>query len=122
MPLTYRADHVGSLLRPPDLLSARKDPETTAEQLTALEDRHILRVLARQKEAGLRIFTDGEFRRDGFMSGFYDSVEGLNNQADIARAWKGTAARRKYPALESPALWSKESGRSGGLQKLRSIS
>ena len=99
MPLTYRADHVGSLLRPPDLLSARKDPETTAEQLTALEDRHILRVLARQKEAGLRIFTDGEFRRDGFMSGFYDSVEGLNNQADIARAWKGTASATKISSV-----------------------
>ena len=99
MPLTYRADHVGSLLRPPDLLSARKDPETTAEQLTALEDRHILRVLARQKEAGLRIFTDGEFRRDGFMSGFYDSVEGLNNQADIARAWKGTASAAKISSV-----------------------
>jgi 5-methyltetrahydropteroyltriglutamate--homocysteine methyltransferase len=99
MPLTYRADHVGSLLRPPDLLSARKDPETTSEQLTALEDRHILRVLARQKEAGLRIFTDGEFRRGGFMSGFYDSVEGLNSQADIARAWKGTASAAKISSV-----------------------
>ena len=99
MSLTYRADHVGSLLRPPDLLSARKDPETTSEQLTALEDRHILRVLARQKEAGLRIFTDGEFRRGGFMSGFYDSVEGLNSQADIARAWKGTASAAKISSV-----------------------
>ena len=88
-----------SLLRPPDLLSARKDPETTSEQLTALEDRHILRVLARQKEAGLRIFTDGEFRRGGFMSGFYDSVEGLNSQADIARAWKGTASAAKISSV-----------------------
>jgi 5-methyltetrahydropteroyltriglutamate--homocysteine methyltransferase len=99
MPLIYRADHVGSLLRPPDLLSARKDPETAPEQLTALEDRHILRVLARQKEAGLRIFTDGEFRRGGFMSGFYGSVEGLNNQADIARAWKGSASAAKISSV-----------------------
>jgi len=97
MPLTYRADHVGSLLRPAELLAARKNPETTSAQLTALEDRHILRVLARQKEAGLGIFTDGEFRRGGFMSGFYDSVEGLDNQADIARAWKGAAAAPLAP-------------------------
>jgi 5-methyltetrahydropteroyltriglutamate--homocysteine methyltransferase len=95
MPLQYRADHVGSLLRPAELLAARHNPETTSEQLTALEDRHILRALARQKEAGLRIFTDGEFRRGGFMSGFYDSVEGLDNQAEIARAWKGTATPPK---------------------------
>src|SRR6202167_5834401 len=97
MPLTYRADHVGSLLRPAELLAARKNPETTSAQLTALEDRHILRVLARQKEAGLRIFTDGEFRRGGFMSGFYDSVTGLDKQADIARAWKGAATAPQAP-------------------------
>src|SRR5580698_2577369 len=90
MPLTYRADHVGSLLRPAELLAARKNPETTPAQLTALEDTHILRALARQKEAGLTIFTDGEFRRGGFMSGFYDSVEGLDSQANIARTWKGS--------------------------------
>jgi 5-methyltetrahydropteroyltriglutamate--homocysteine methyltransferase len=97
MPLTYRADHVGSLLRPAELLDARKNPETTPAQLTALEDRHILRVLARQKEAGLGIFTDGEFRRGGFMSGFYDSVEGLDNKADITRAWKGAVSAPKAP-------------------------
>src|SRR5580698_8267437 len=97
MPLTYRADHVGSLLRPAELLAARKNPETTSAELTALEDQHILRALARQQEAGLRIFTDGEFRRGGFMSGFYDSVEGLDNNADIKRAWKGAASAPKTP-------------------------
>jgi 5-methyltetrahydropteroyltriglutamate--homocysteine methyltransferase len=104
MPLTYRADHVGSLLRPVELLDARKNPETTAAQLTALEDRHILRVLAHQKESGLGIFTDGEFRRGGFMSGFYDSVEGLDDQADIARTWKPAATTpRGMPAVGSLA-------------------
>jgi 5-methyltetrahydropteroyltriglutamate--homocysteine methyltransferase len=92
MPVTYRADHVGSLLRPPELVSARNNPDTTPAQLTELEDRHILRVLALQKEAGLRIFTDGEFRRGGFMSDFYDSVEGLDLKGEVARAWKGNAA------------------------------
>jgi len=47
----YRADHVGSLLRPAELLEART---------TELEDQSILRVLERQKELGFRIFTDGE--------------------------------------------------------------
>jgi 5-methyltetrahydropteroyltriglutamate--homocysteine methyltransferase len=99
MQLKYRADHVGSLLRPSELLDARKSPDTIAAQLTALEDRHILRALARQKEAGLRIFTDGEFRRGGFMSGFYDSVEGLDHKADVARAWKGDAGAEKMPGV-----------------------
>ena len=90
--MIWRADHVGSLLRPRDLLNARNNADTTAGQLTALEDRHILRVLARQKDAGLNIFTDGEFRRRGFMSDFYDSVEGLDKTGEIARAWKSAAA------------------------------
>ena len=88
MPLKYRADQVGSLLRPPELLEARKNPSIAGEQLKELEDRHIQRVLQRQKDLGFRIFTDGEFRRGGFMSDFNDSVEGLDNAEDIARDWK----------------------------------
>jgi len=85
----YRADHVGSLLRPSDLLEARTDPNVTRQRLTAMEDRYILGVLKRQKDAGFRIFTDGELRRTGFMSDFYDSVEGLDPQHELARTWKG---------------------------------
>jgi 5-methyltetrahydropteroyltriglutamate--homocysteine methyltransferase len=84
----YRADHVGSLLRPLELLDARKNLSTTPEQLQAIEDRHIQRVLQRQKDLGFRIFTDGEFRRLGFMSDFNDSVDGLDNAEAIARDWK----------------------------------
>jgi 5-methyltetrahydropteroyltriglutamate--homocysteine methyltransferase len=85
----YHADHVGSLLRPQELLDARKDPQVTREQLTAVEDRHILEVLKRQQSAGLAIFTDGELRRTGFMSDFYESVDGLDREYEIARAWVG---------------------------------
>jgi 5-methyltetrahydropteroyltriglutamate--homocysteine methyltransferase len=85
----YRADQVGSLLRPPELLQARTIPGVSREQLTAIEDRHILDVLARQKSAGFRIFTDGELRRTGFMGDFYESVEGLSPEYELDRAWKG---------------------------------
>lgn len=88
MPFKYRADHVGSLLRPSELLDARKNPSTTPEQLKEIEDRHILRVLQRQKDLGFRIFTDGEFRRAGFMSDFNDSIEGLDDAEAITRDWK----------------------------------
>ena len=80
---------MGSLLRPRALLDARNNPRVSREELTSLEDRHILDVLKRQKAAGLKIFTDGEFRRAGFMSDFYDSVDGLDRGGEIARAWKG---------------------------------
>jgi methionine synthase II (cobalamin-independent) len=85
----YRADQVGSFLRPAQLLAARQNPDISHEQLTAIEDRHILDVLAQQKKLGFKVFTDGELRRTGFMSDFYESVEGLNPQYELDRAWKG---------------------------------
>ncbi len=87
MPVTYRADHVGSLLRPPELVKARLNPSIDPAELTALEDREILRVLTRQEDLGLTIFTDGEFRRASFTSDFYESVEGLGDNAAVAREW-----------------------------------
>jgi 5-methyltetrahydropteroyltriglutamate--homocysteine methyltransferase len=60
--------------------------------VTEIEDRHILRVLERQKDLGLKIFTDGEFRRRGFMSDFYESVEGLDSGTTVERAWQGAPA------------------------------
>ena len=69
MSSVYRADHVGSFLRPAELLEARQ-AGASAEALREIEDRHVLRVLQRQKEVGLDAFTDGEFRRTNFMSDF----------------------------------------------------
>jgi 5-methyltetrahydropteroyltriglutamate--homocysteine methyltransferase len=91
--VTYRADQVGSLQRPAELVSARQNPETTAAQLTEIEDRHILRVIAHQKQIGLNIFTDGEFRRGGFMGDFYDSVEGFDEEAAVVRNWRPAGER-----------------------------
>ncbi|HEX9661775.1 MAG TPA: 5-methyltetrahydropteroyltriglutamate--homocysteine methyltransferase, partial [Candidatus Binatia bacterium] len=72
MAARYRADHIGSLLRPAELLEARS-ANVSSEQLRALEDKHILRVIERQKEIGFKIFTDGELRRGNFMSDFNDA-------------------------------------------------
>ncbi len=88
----YRADHVGSLLRPKELQNAYSNPHLSSEQRYELENKHILGILARQKELGFKIFTDGEFRRRGFMSAFHESVEGLDMDGSIARAWKGGSA------------------------------
>lgn len=89
MAFTYRADHLGSFLRPPELLAARADPAITATQLKQLEDRCILDVLRRQQQAGLTIFSDGELRRRSFMSDFNESVSGLNDADSVARTWQG---------------------------------
>ena len=97
MAFPYRADHVGSLLRPPELLDARKNRDSAPERIEELEDRHILRALNRQKELGFRIFSDGEFRRNGFMSGFYDSVDGLDRDGSIARQWQSRVGVKNNP-------------------------
>ena len=80
----YRADHVGSLLRPAELLEARRDGKDP-QRLRELEDRHITRVLAKQKELGFEIFTDGEFRRRNFMGDFTDAVEGFDFGDGVTR-------------------------------------
>jgi 5-methyltetrahydropteroyltriglutamate--homocysteine methyltransferase len=104
MMFPYRADHVGSLLRPQELLEARNNPLIGAEQLREQEDRHILRVLQKQGDLGFKAFTDGELRRRGFMSDFYDSVEGLDTGKEIARAWKGDLSGRPAASLAGVAI------------------
>src|SRR5271167_3738742 len=88
MSSTYRADHIGSFLRPAELLEARRNAAADPDRLRILEDQHSLRVLSRQKELGFEIFTDGELRRRNFMSDFTDAVEGFDLGDAVARAWK----------------------------------
>jgi 5-methyltetrahydropteroyltriglutamate--homocysteine methyltransferase len=89
----FRADHVGSLLRPPALVDARH-AHAPPDELRALEDHHVLQVLARQREVGLDVVTDGELRRAHFMSDLTDAVDGFDTSADILpRAWQGTGAQ-----------------------------
>ncbi len=75
-------------MRPKDLLEMRKSAVADSDRLRALEDRHILAVLAKQKESGFEIFTDGELRRRNFMSDFTDAVEGFDLADAVARSWK----------------------------------
>jgi 5-methyltetrahydropteroyltriglutamate--homocysteine methyltransferase len=87
----FRADHIGSFLRPPQLLEARRS--ATPELLREIEDQNILQVLAKQKELGFDAATDGEFRRRNFMSDFTDAVEGFDMGNAVGRNWQvGEAA------------------------------
>lgn len=90
----YRADHIGSLLRPAELLQAREKDMDPAQR-KAVEDRHILRVLAKQEDLGFPIATDGELRRRNFMSDFVDAVEGFDLADAVARSWRAAGAENK---------------------------
>ena len=76
----FRADHVGSLLRPAALKEARakrEKNEITAEQLKAVEDREIDAILKRQESIGLKSITDGEFRRQSWNYDFLGKLPGV---------------------------------------------
>jgi 5-methyltetrahydropteroyltriglutamate--homocysteine methyltransferase len=76
----YRADQVGSLLRPSNLLDARdtfKAGKIGREALERQEDAGVLEVLTRQQQIGMPIFSDGEMRRDAWQTVFSQAVEGF---------------------------------------------
>ncbi len=78
---SVRAEPVGSLLRPSELLQARaahREGRIPLERLREAEDRAILEALRLQHELGLGVLTDGEFRRERWLSPFWDSLDGLS--------------------------------------------
>ena len=80
----FRADHVGSLLRPPELLKARDDHASGtigADELRAIEDDAIRRAVAKQEECGLQSATDGEFRRASWHMDFIYQLDGITKEA-----------------------------------------
>ena len=91
----YRADHVGSLFRPPDLLEARDSHgagRLGLEQLREIEDRAILQALEMQREVGIEVFSDGEYRRSWFSGALAESVEGVIDDPEPGpvNPWQGT--------------------------------
>jgi 5-methyltetrahydropteroyltriglutamate--homocysteine methyltransferase len=86
-----RAEHVGSLLRPQDLLQARTafaDKRLHQDQLREIEDQAILKALEKQTAAGLDRITDGEFRRGSWLTDMADAVEGFVRDR-VVLDWKG---------------------------------
>lgn len=90
MPLpagVYRADHVGSFLRPKEILAAREKLDTngiSGAELRKLEDEHIATVVQRQLDAGIRSVTDGEFRRAFFHIDFLQHLAGVERQGSLS--------------------------------------
>jgi 5-methyltetrahydropteroyltriglutamate--homocysteine methyltransferase len=80
----FRADHVGSLLRPERLLRARADFEAgriDSEELRAAEDDAIREIVAKQEDVGLQSATDGEFRRASWHMDFIYALDGITKEA-----------------------------------------
>jgi len=89
----FRADHVGSLLRPQELHEARakaKKGEITQEALKAVQDRCIREVVALQESVGIPAVTDGEFRRDFWHIDFIHGFDGVDLTVNKAHTFHAT--------------------------------
>jgi 5-methyltetrahydropteroyltriglutamate--homocysteine methyltransferase len=99
MPDAYRADHVGSFLRPPDLLRARADQSAgriTNEDLRAAEDKAVLMVIDLQKQTGVSVYSDGEYRRSGWGGDFGAAVAGyVPGERKVNLEWHGPAGAQR---------------------------
>ncbi len=117
----FHADHIGSLLRPPELIDARhkfRDGALGENELHAIEDRAICDVVKLQEDIGLPVITDGEFRRGAFFSHFVKTVDGMtvkatpfmfsNDSGDSAQAYapyaSGRLKRRKGITIDEFAF------------------
>ncbi len=97
MPVLYRAEQVGSLLRPSELLQARAahaEGRLTLGELRAIEDRAIEEALGKQRDIGLKIFSDGEMRRASWLTDMAEAVEGFVLHR-VELEWKGPGGGRE---------------------------
>jgi len=95
----YRADHVGSLLRPKPLLEARQkwaQGSLPAEELRQLEDQYIADVVQKELDAGLRSITDGEFRRAYFHLDYLKHLDGVEVQGFMNSTASSTEGAEKF--------------------------
>ncbi|HUZ72795.1 MAG TPA: 5-methyltetrahydropteroyltriglutamate--homocysteine S-methyltransferase [Stellaceae bacterium] len=101
----FRADHVGSLLRPKALLDLRyaaPEDRPSPEALRVLEDQAIRDVVSFQESIGLQSVTDGEFRRESWRSGFVSKVDGFERRPQRATVGTARDANGKTSLLADP--------------------
>ncbi|HTS20919.1 MAG TPA: 5-methyltetrahydropteroyltriglutamate--homocysteine S-methyltransferase [Casimicrobiaceae bacterium] len=88
----FRSDHVGSFLRPAELLAARErfhKGDITRQALRAVEDKAITEVVRMQEDAGIQGVTDGEFRRTYFHIDFLEQIEGVETRGGLTAHFHG---------------------------------
>ena len=107
----FRADHIGSLLRPRALLEAREARgrgEIDADALCAIEDQAIMDVLQLQRDAGIDVYSDGEFRRTSWVGPLYEhataGLETRERNQGYRPDWKGPGAEEANSELPIPVV------------------
>ena len=107
--IACHADHIGSLLRPSELILAREDAAAgriPRARFKVIEDRAVEDAIRLQESVGLRVITDGEQRRLSFQSRFAESVSGLGDwdlNAFLWGDWRGDSSTVGDRTIERPA-------------------
>ena len=110
----FRAEHIGSFLRPAALLKARAEHaagRVSDAELRAAEDRAIADFVALQERLGFRVVTDGEFRRSTYTSNFTtEGLTGVTADHKTGDAWSYTNASghkepARIPAVHARIRW-----------------
>lgn len=123
----FRADHVGSLLRPPAVTEARAQyaaGRISREQLAAVEDEAIRDVVAMQQEAGLHVVTDGETRRSFWHYDFMQDLVGLVfEERDVSTGiqFKGAHTKPIFPVINGPIDFPDDHPMLGHFEYLKSV-
>ena len=100
----FRADHVGSLLRPPQLVEARR---LQSKDLAEIQARAIRTVVAKQEAIGLEGVTDGEFSRDWWHLDFLTQLDGVTARANPGPKFGGTEEQPPIPHVTGKLRYSK---------------
>ena len=114
-PPPFRAEHIGSLLRPPELLRARERHaagKLDREALRGIEDQAIARVVKLQEDAGLQVVTDGEFRRGTYSDAFTSAgISGVKIEMTEERGWTRSQSHGHRMARRIPTVVGRIAGR-----------
>ena len=97
----WHSEGVGSLLRPPELIEARRQHaagELGSPEFKRIEDAAVVSAIGLQEDAGLDVVADGEMRRASWMSPFAEAFDGFDRTTGVAMPWRDEAGRR----LETP--------------------
>jgi methionine synthase II (cobalamin-independent) len=110
-PRTWRAEVVGSLLRPPDLIAARKRLESgqlAQAELKAVEDTAVRAAIELQRQAGIDVVTDGELRRYAFYGHLIDAFDGFDREGGWAIPFRDETGEQlilKRPVVVNRLRW-----------------
>ena len=104
----FRAEHIGSLLRPPELLRAREQHaagQLDRDALRAIEDHAIRNVVKLQEDLGLEVITDGEFRRGTYSDSFTSAgISGVKIERTEDQGWTKSESHGHRMARRIPTV------------------